>query len=126
VFDKARDQAHASEIAARGAAHSVMSGGTARSTLNGRTTRTITGYACDCPQPGAPTRPAVVADPFGGTGTTAIVADALGRTGLSFDRSAAYCRLARWRAADPGQRALARQVPKPPPVMDGQDTLFAL
>jgi DNA modification methylase len=88
--------------------------------------RTITGYACACPQPGAPTRPAIVADPFGGTGTTAIVADALGRTGLSFDRSAAYCRLARWRAADPGQRALARQVPKPPPVMDGQDTLFAL
>jgi DNA modification methylase len=93
---------------------------------NVRRLTTITGYACACPQPNAPTRPAIVADPFGGTGTTAIVAAALGRTGLSFDRSAAYCRLARWRAADPGQRALAYQVPKPPPVTDGQDTLFAL
>jgi len=92
----------------------------------GSTEATITGYACACPQPDAPTRPAIVADPFGCTGTTAIVAGALGRTGLSFDRSAAYCRLARWRAADPGQRALAHQVPKPPPVMDGQDALFAV
>jgi hypothetical protein len=87
---------------------------------------TITGYACACPQPDAPTRPAIVADPFGGTGTTALVADALGRHGLSFDRSADYCRLARWRTTDPGERAKALQVPKPPPIMDGQDALFAL
>jgi DNA modification methylase/DNA-binding transcriptional regulator YiaG len=85
-----------------------------------------TGYACACPQPDAPTRPATVADPFGGTGTTALVADALGRHGLSFDRSADYCRLARWRTTDPGERAKALQVPKPPPIMDGQDALFAL
>jgi RNA polymerase subunit RPABC4/transcription elongation factor Spt4 len=84
------------------------------------------GYACACPQPDAPTRPAIVADPFGGTGTTALVADALGRHGLSFDRSADYCRLARWRTTDPGERAKALQVPKPPPIMDGQDALFAL
>ena len=90
------------------------------------TVHRITGYACACPQPDAPTRPALVVDPFGGTGTTALVADALGRTGLSFDRSADYCRLARWRTADPGERAKARQVPKPPPVMDGQDALFAV
>jgi DNA modification methylase len=87
---------------------------------------TITGYACACPQPDAPTRPAIVADPFGGTGTTALVADALGRDGLSFDRSADYGRLAKWRTTDPGERAKALQVPKPPPVMDGQDALFAL
>jgi DNA modification methylase len=86
----------------------------------------ITGYACACPQPDAPTRPSLVVDPFGGTGTTALVADALGRHGLSFDRSADYCRLARWRTTDPGERAKALQVPKPPPVMDGQDALFAL
>lgn len=44
-----------------------------------------------------PTRPAVVLDPFGGTGTTALVARALGRIGISVDLSADYTRLARWR-----------------------------
>jgi site-specific DNA-methyltransferase (cytosine-N4-specific) len=66
----------------------------------------------------------VVLDPFGGTGTTALVADVLGRRGISVDRSADYCRLARWRTADPGERARALGVPKPPPVMDGQGDLF--
>jgi DNA modification methylase len=91
----------------------------------GSTSATITGYACACPQPGAPTRPSLVIDPFGGTGTTALVADALGRHGISFDRSADYCRLAQWRTTDPAERAKALQVPKPPPVMDGQGALFA-
>jgi DNA methylase len=85
---------------------------------------TITGYACACPQSDAPTRPAVVADPFGGTGTTALVADMLGRTGVTFDRSSDYCRIAAWRTADPGERARALGVPKPPPVPDGQGSLF--
>lgn len=71
-----------------------------------------------------PARAALVVDPFGGTGTTALVADMLGRNGISFDRSADYCRLARWRTTDPGERAKAMQVPKPPPVPDGQDSLF--
>jgi DNA modification methylase len=84
----------------------------------------ITGYACACPQPGASTRPAVVVDPFGGTGTTALVADMLGRTGVTVDRSADYCRIAQWRCADPGERARALGVPKPPPVIDGQRSLF--
>jgi DNA modification methylase len=67
-----------------------------------------------------PTRPAVVLDPFGGTGTTALVADVLGRHGISVDLSADYCRLARWRTTDPAQRARAARVDKPPPVIDGQ------
>jgi DNA modification methylase len=71
-----------------------------------------------------PTRPALVVDPFGGTGTTSLVADVLGRTGISFDRSADYCRLARWRTTDPGERARAMGVRKPPPVPDGQGSLF--
>jgi hypothetical protein len=87
---------------------------------------TITGYACACPQPDAPTRPARVVDPFGGTGTTALVASVLGRDGFSFDLSADYCRLAAWRTTDPGERARAMQVPKPPPVVDGQEALFPL
>ncbi|HEX8025178.1 MAG TPA: DNA methyltransferase, partial [Candidatus Limnocylindrales bacterium] len=60
----------------------------------------ITGEACGCLQPTAPTTPAVVLDPFGGTGTTALVAHALGRVGISVDRSADYCHIARWRTSD--------------------------
>jgi DNA modification methylase len=44
-----------------------------------------------------PSRPAVVLDPFCGTGTTCMVARALGRTGVGVDLSADYLRLAEWR-----------------------------
>lgn len=88
------------------------------------TEATITGYACTCPEPTAPTHPAIVADPFGGTGATALVADVLGRTGITVDRSMSYCRLARWRTSDPGERARAMNVPKPPSVAAGQGSLF--
>lgn len=44
-----------------------------------------------------PTRAAVVLDVCGGTGTTAMVAKALGRVGISLDLSPVYCRLAEWR-----------------------------
>jgi DNA modification methylase len=91
----------------------------------------ITGYACACPGTTAPATPAVVLDPFGGTGTAALVADVLGRTGISVDRSADYCRLAQWRTADlkqreraarkPGQRAKA---PRKPPAPAAQGFLF--
>jgi hypothetical protein len=64
---------------------------------------TIIGYACACPEPTSPTRPSVVLDPFGGTGTTALVAKVLGRHGISVDMSADYNRLAEWRTSDPGQ-----------------------
>ena len=78
-----------------------------------------------------PTRPAVVLDPFGGTGTTALVANALGRTGLSFDLSHAYCRLARcrvfwlpgWKASGAALTAAPR--PKPArPAPAGQTSLL--
>jgi DNA modification methylase len=70
----------------------------------------ITGEACACPTPDAPTRPAVVLDPFGGTGTTAMVARSLGRFGVSVDLSADYLRLARWRIwqSGHGQKAVSR------------------
>lgn len=73
--------------------------------------RTITGYACKCAEPTAPTRPAVVLDPFGGTGTTALVASVLGRVGISVDLSADYCRLARWRTTDAKQLERAKRGP---------------
>ncbi len=71
-----------------------------------------------------PARPAVVLDPFGGTGTCALVASVLGRTGITVDRSADYCRLANWRTSDPGERARALGVPKPPVQVEGQGSLF--
>jgi hypothetical protein len=114
----------------------------------GSTSAIITGYACACtpilpgpgedpgnpavcgvgtgPGPLPPTRPAIVLDPFAGTGTTMLVASALGRTGVGVDRSMDYARLAKWRCTDPAERAKAMQVPKPPPVPDGQEALFPL
>lgn len=52
----------------------------------------------------------IVLDPFGGTGTTAMVANALGRYGVSVDLSADYLRLARWRIHESGQgrKAISR------------------
>jgi DNA modification methylase len=85
---------------------------------------TITGESCACTEPSAPTRPAVVLDPFGGTGTTALVASVLGRTGISVDLSSDYCRLATWRTTDPGERARAMRVPKPDKPVEGQLGLF--
>lgn len=64
-----------------------------------------------------------VLDPFGGTGTTALVAKALGRHGISVDMSADYCRLAEWRTNDPDQLARAMRVDKPPKQVDGQAAL---
>jgi hypothetical protein len=66
---------------------------------------TITGYACACPTTSAPTHPAVVLDPFAGTGTTCGVARTLGRYGVGLDLSADYLRLARWRIWDSGHFA---------------------
>lgn len=86
--------------------------------------RRIVGYACACPKPEAPTRPAIVADPFDGTGTTILTASTLGRIGVGTDRSMDYCRIAAWRTTDPAERARALGVPKPPPVPEGQGSLF--
>lgn len=87
-------------------------------------TATITGYACACPDTTAPTRPAVVLDPFCGTGTTPAVAHALGRHGIGVDLSADYLRLAEWRCNDPGLRAKVLRVDKPKAVPDGQLDIF--
>jgi len=57
-----------------------------------------------------PTRPAVALDAFGGIGTTAMVARALGRIAISIDLSEPYCRAARWRIAHSrgADKAIAR------------------
>lgn len=51
----------------------------------------------------------VVLDPFGGTGTVALVARALGRTGISADLSGDYGRVARWRVNDESQLVKLRK-----------------
>ncbi len=99
--------------------------GTGASSLRTIADRVITGEVCACPDITAPTRPALVVDPFGGTGTTALVAHALGRHGITIDRSADYCRIATWRTNDPAQLAKAMRVPRPPVQADGQLDLFA-
>jgi hypothetical protein len=91
-----------------------------------RTERSMVAYACACLTPSAPTRPAVVLDPFGGTCTTALAARAESRIGWAVDLSADYCRLGRWRVTDPGERARALEVRKPPPAPTGIDALFDL
>ena len=99
--------------------------GTGGSTLGPRgVVAHITGYACACRDTSAPTTPGVVLDPFGGTGTTALVADVLGRHGITVDLSADYCRLAAWRTTDPKQRAKAARVEAVEPVSDDQPDLF--
>jgi hypothetical protein len=90
---------------------------------------TITGYSCACPTPDAPTRPAVVLDPFGGTGTVAAVARALGRHAHHVDLSMDYLRLAAWRVwhDDTLHRKASERsgiaVPEPPKI-DGQLSLL--
>lgn len=71
----------------------------------------------------------VVLDPFGGTGTTALVATMLGRRGISVDLSADYGRIAAWRARDPRERARAAGQPRAAvaalrPNAPGQGDLF--
>lgn len=66
----------------------------------------------------------VVLDPFGGTGTTALVASALGRTGISVDLSHDYCRIAQWRTQDRAQIAKVLKVAKPPTETVGQEAMF--
>jgi DNA modification methylase len=96
--------------------------GSARPSFEG----TITGYECAwfCKEDDPTTVPGIVLDPFGGTGTTALVASAYGRVGISVDLSADYCRLAQWRTTDPGERARVLKVEKPPVQVDGQLGMF--
>jgi DNA modification methylase len=71
-----------------------------------------------CPEGGT------VLDPFGGTGTTAMVAKALGRHGISVDLSADYCRLAEWRTNDRDQLAKVLGIAKAEQPAEDQMSLF--
>lgn len=84
----------------------------------GREGARIIGSTCGCPHATAPTRNALVIDPFGGTGTTAMVARALGRDSISFDLSAGYLGLAEWRINDRRELCIARGRYRPPAPAD--------
>lgn len=84
----------------------------------------LVGYACACPDTTAPTRPAVILDPFMGTGTTVLTAHHLGRHGVGIDLSADYIRLAKWRCEDPKMRAKVLGVKAPSPQLEGQGVLL--
>lgn len=73
-----------------------------------------TGYSCACwndqsGKPAPPTRPAIVLDPFSGSGTTAMAAVALGRHAVGVDYSLGYCYLSRWRIWESGHAARIRE-----------------
>ena len=102
-----------------GASRKPMSG-----TMLSPAITTITGESCACPTPDAHTRPAVVLDPFTGTGTTVAVANALGRHGIGIDLSADYLQVARWRSNDPKLRAKVLRVKPPEPQIKGQISLL--
>jgi hypothetical protein len=93
-------------------------------------TRAVTGYTCSCSDTTAPAMPGIVLDPFGGTGSTALVAAMAGRIGVSNDASWDYCDLiARWRVNDPHERARAagldpERVAAIPRLAPGQASLF--
>ena len=71
-----------------------------------------------CPEGGT------VLDPFGGTGTTATVAKALGRHGIHNDLSADYNRIAQWRTNDLAQLAKAAERKPPAEQVEGQMELL--
>lgn len=77
--------------------------------------KSLVGWSCGCSTgdavaSGASAVPSVVLDPFGGTGTTAMTARALGRTGISVDMSHSYCAVAQWRVSDETQLSRVRNM----------------
>ena len=62
--------------------------------------RRTTGWSptCDCP-PADPV-PCIILDPFGGAGTTGLVADRLGRNAILIELNPAYADMARNRILD--------------------------
>lgn len=86
-----------------------------RGTWAPNVTYEIVGYECLCNEPTEYEIPAVVLDPFGGTGTTAAVAHFLGRHGISNDLSADYLKIAEWRCND---EKLRKKVLSRTPIQD--------
>lgn len=123
VVEKAQDTQGRTTNGPRSLARRSEMGGTNGAGREVRTveTATILGYSCACPAPTAETQPAVVLDPFGGTGTVALVATTLGRDAISVDLSGDYSKLAKWRIAHSGhgRKALSRTMKERQGAMEG-------
>ena len=73
--------------------------------------------SCLCKDAGDPI-PAIVFDPFGGACTTSLVADRLGRHGVSLDLSHSYCLLGKERLTSEAPLFAPRSETLEPPVTD--------
>lgn len=71
-----------------------------------------------------PSVPGTVLDPFGGTGTSALVADVHGRNGISADLSKDYAKIAEWRVHDGAERARALGEKRTPKAKRAQEHLY--
>jgi DNA modification methylase len=71
-----------------------------------------------------PSVPGTVLDPFGGTGTSALVADVHGRNGISADLSKDYAKIASWRVHDGPERARALGEKRTPKAKRVQEHLY--
>jgi hypothetical protein len=71
-----------------------------------------------------PSKPGVVLDPFGGAGTSALVASVHGRDGISSDLSRDYAKIAEWRVHDGGERARALGEKRTPKAKRANEHLY--
>jgi hypothetical protein len=69
-------------------------------------------------------KPGVVLDPFGGTGTSALVASVHGRDGISSDLSRDYASIVEWRVHDGGERARALGEKRTPKAKRANEHLY--
>jgi DNA modification methylase len=71
-----------------------------------------------------PSVPGTALDPFGGTGTSAMVAHVHGRNGISADLSKDYAKIANWRVHDGGERARALGEKRTPKAKRANEHLY--
>lgn len=90
-----REQAHA---AGAGSGRTIISG-----TMLAPATTTTTGWRKTCLCASRRVVPAVVLDPFCGSGTTGVVAKRFGRDFIGIDLNESYCEMARKRIAEDGK-----------------------
>ncbi len=76
------------------------------------------GWAQACPCSPHEPQPATVLDPFIGSGTTIVVAEALGRNGVGCDLSMDYLRMASRRISRPHARITTERPGEPLPLFD--------
>jgi hypothetical protein len=89
----------------------------------GTTSATTTGWSASCTCEAA-TVPCTILDPFSGAGTTALVADRLGRDAIGIDLTHAYVEMTRERLT--ADCPLFMDIgPSPPPAEDPEDARMA-